>query len=167
MRTKQLMIFLTVALSFMSACTQPNSPEVEEDARGETQDQYELQVKGKVRQNTYGTMDIQAEMLNEPATTSTVTENNVRSLLNDFREPEIDNEILIEKIIYDMPEVTPVRISIIGERVWVLVSFERSLTLEEEKQKKTQIKQELASEYPRYEYDVKIYGATEEREPRG
>lgn len=160
------MIFLTVALSVMSACNQPNSPEVEADARVETQNQHEIRVKGKVRQDTYGAMDIQAERLNETAIIPTVTENNVRSL-NDFREREIDNEILIEQIIYDMPEVTPVRISIIGERVWVLVSFETSLTLEEEKQKKAQIKQELASAYPRYEYDVKIYGATEEREPRG
>ncbi|WP_280770499.1 hypothetical protein [Salipaludibacillus daqingensis] len=88
----------------------------------------------------------------------TSTENEGRSIIT---ETEADDEFQIEDVLYDMPDVTPIFVSIIDGQAWVYISFERMLTREEEQEKKAFIEQELTRTNPQYDYKVKIYGETE------
>jgi len=157
MKLKQLSICLMIALFIISACNRPNPLEGENNAQGKGQTSSEVDRHGE--QNKYEEIGLQATF-NYLAGATNVIETKFNSL-NILEETKRDDERLIEKVIYDIPEVTPSLINIIGERVWVYVLFERSLTLEEEEEKKSYIEDELFKANPRFEYEVKIYGATE------
>lgn len=165
MKAKQMIICVTIALFFISGCNQPNSPEVEEDAQGETQAQ-QLQSEHYTPKKdwtrslfgpgpaSYGSIADQSAPY-DPVTESNVNGKSYRSL-NAPRQTEEDDQIQIRNVIDDMPGFEPSMVILVGGHAWVNVTAESNLTKKQQEEQTTYIKQELIKANPRFDYKVKI-----------
>ncbi|WP_416147787.1 hypothetical protein ACM26V_16290 [Salipaludibacillus sp. HK11] len=184
MKTKNIMIILMIGLLFTSAaaCNRPNPPEAELNNQAESYTSPHAQGYIQVHPHPHGGENVTKSLFETEAVSYEPTDQQAQSYdkaietideigaetgyspLNEQSDAEVEEEQrqLIENVIRDMDEVTPISVTIIDGRAWVNVSYERSLTPEEEEEKKAFILSELDRKNPEYEYEVKIYGQTED-----
>lgn len=71
------------------------------------------------------------------------------------KQPEISEEQeMIEGIIYNMPNVEPGMVIIVGDHAWVNVMFDNMLTDEERQEIVAHLEKRLHEAIPKYEYKI-------------